>query len=74
METTYYLNGVLLDSVDCYKDLVIFIDTSLKFHQHTSEAAMKENKVVACMRRRGFINLNEFVFLQNYTSQWFNLY
>ena len=33
----YYLNGILLDSVDCYKDLGILFDTGLKFHQHASE-------------------------------------
>ena len=37
-------------------------DTGLKFHQHASEAAMKANRVLACMRR-GFINLNEWVLL-----------
>ena len=39
----YYLNGILLDSVDCYKDLGILFDTGLKFHQHASEVAMKAN-------------------------------
>ena len=53
----YYLNGVLLDSVDSYKDLGILFDTGLKFHQHTSETVMKANRVLACMRR-GFLNLN----------------
>ena len=62
----YYLNGVLLDSVDGYKDLGILFDTG-KFHQHTSETAMKANRVLACMRR-GFINLNESVLLQLYKS------
>ena len=38
----YYLNGVLLDSVDCYKEVGILFDTGLKFHQHASEAAMKQ--------------------------------
>ena len=61
----YYLNGVLLDSVDCYKDLGILFDTGLKFHQHASEAAM--NRILGCMRR-GFINLNESVLLQLYKS------
>ena len=41
----YYLNGILLDSVDCHKDLGILFDTSLKFHQHASEAAMKANRI-----------------------------
>ena len=62
----YYFNGVLLDSVDGYKDLGILFDTG-KFHQHTSETAMKANRVLACMRR-GFINLNESVLLQLYKS------
>ena len=43
------------------------IATGLKFHQHVSEAAMKANRVLACMRR-GFINLNESVLLQLYKS------
>ena len=63
----YYLNEVLLDSVDSYKDLGILFDTGLKFHQHTSETVMKANRVLACMRR-GFINLNESVLLQLYKS------
>ena len=63
----YYLNEVLLDSVDCYKDLDNLFDTDLKFHQHASEAAMKANRVLACMRR-GFIHLNESVLLQLYKS------
>ena len=57
----------LLDSVDCFKDSGILFDTGLKFHQHVSEAAMKANRVLACMRR-GFINLNESVLLQLYKS------
>ena len=41
----YYLQGVLLVSVDCYKDLGILFDTGLTFHQHASEAAMKASRV-----------------------------
>ena len=67
METISYLNGILLDSVDCYKDLSILFDTGLKFHQHASEAVMKANRILACMRR-GFINLNESILLQLYKS------
>ena len=63
----YYLNGILLDSVDCYKDLGTLFDTGLKFHQHASEVAMKANRVLACMRRE-FINLNESVLLRLYKS------
>ena len=63
----YYLNEILLDSVDCYKDLDILFDTGLTFHQHSSKAAMKANRVLACMRR-GFINLNEPVLLRLYKS------
>ena len=47
----YYPNEVLLDSVNCYKDLGILFDICLKFHQHASEAAMKANRVLAFMRR-----------------------
>ena len=63
----YYFNRDLLDSVDSYKDLGILFDTGSKFHQHTSETAMKANRVLAC-KRRGFINLNESVPLQLYKS------
>ena len=59
-----YLNGVSFDSVDCYKDLEILFDTGLlKFHQPASEAAMKANRVLACIRR-AVLNLNESVLLQ----------
>ena len=34
----YYLNGILLDSADSYKDLGILFDTGLKFHQHAYES------------------------------------
>ena len=40
----YYLNGVLLDTVDCYKGLGILFDRGLKFHQHASEACSYEHK------------------------------
>ena len=63
----YYLNEALLDSVDCYKDLGILFDTGLKFYQYASEAAMKANRVLACMRK-GFIDLNESVLLRLYKS------
>ena len=67
----YCLNGILLDSVDCYKDFSILFDTGLKFHQHASGAAMKANTVLACSYEksvRGFINFNEFILLQLYKS------
>ena len=41
----YYLNGVLLDSVDSNKDLGILFDTGLKSHQYASEAVIKANRV-----------------------------
>ena len=56
----YYLNGILLDSVNCYKDLGILFDTGFKLHKYASEAAMKANRIFAT---RGFINLNESVLL-----------
>ena len=46
----------------------MLFDTGLKFHQHASEATMKANRVLACMRR-GFTNLCFY----EYTSQWFYL-
>ena len=67
MHGDYYPKGILLDSVDCYKDLSILFDKGLKFLQHASEAAMKANRVLACIRR-GFINLNEPIYCYNYTS------
>ena len=56
--------GSYLDSADCYKDLGVLFE---KFHQHALEAAMKANRVLACIRR-GFINLNESMLLQSYKS------
>ena len=58
----YYLNKVLLDSIFVTKTWESYFITDLKFHQHASEAAMKANRVLACMRK-GFINLNESALL-----------
>ena len=65
----YYLNGVLLDSLKCYKNLGILFDTGLKFHQHASETTMKANTYwLPVYMRRVFIDLNEFVLLRLHKS------
>jgi len=65
--TIYFLNSVLLESVNFHKDFGIIFDANLKFHQHTSEVAMKANRVLACMKR-SFIDLNACVLLRLYKS------
>ena len=40
----YYLNGVVIDSVDSQKDLGILFDNRLRFHHHTTTIVAKANR------------------------------
>ena len=53
----YCMNGHPLTSVDYHKDLGVTFDCNLNFHQHTSKAALKANRVLACIKR-AFLDLN----------------
>ena len=41
----YYLNGVVIDSVNSQKDLGILFDNQLRFHHHTTTIAAKANQL-----------------------------
>ena len=57
------MNGHPLTSIDYHKDLGVTFDCNLNFHQHTSEVALKANRVLAFIKR-AFIDLNYDVFLK----------
>ena len=63
----YNINGQPLTSVDYHKDLRVTFDCYLKFHQQTSEVALKANRGLACMKR-AFVDLNCDVFLKLYKA------
>ncbi len=55
----YEMNGVKLDSVQCFKDLGVSIELNLKFSQQCKDAASRANGLL------GFINRN-FSFKNKY--------
>ena len=48
---SYYLNGIVIDSVESRKDLGIFFNNQLKFHSHTTEVAAKAKRLLGLIRR-----------------------
>ena len=46
----YTLNGTIIENVDCIRDLIILIDTQLKFHQQTSKVVQKANRVLSLIK------------------------
>ena len=62
METTTLMGSYWTQLIVTKTWASYLIATGLKLHQHASEAVMKTNRVLACMRR-GFSNLNESVLL-----------
>ena len=44
----HYLNGIMIDSVE---SLSILFDNQLKFHLHTTEVAVKANRLLGLIRR-----------------------
>ena len=61
------MNGHPLTSVDHHRDLGVMFDCYLNFHQHTSEVALKANRVLACMKR-AFTDLKNNGFLKLYKA------
>lgn len=61
------MNRLSLTSVDHHKDLGVTFDSSLNFHQHSSEVALKTNRVLACVKR-AFVDLNNDVLLKLYKA------
>ena len=53
----YYLNGVVIDSVDSQKDLGILFDNQLRFHHHTTAIVAKPNRLLGLIKR-SFDHLN----------------
>ena len=53
----YYLNGVVIDSVDSQKDLGILFDNQLRFHHHTTTIVAKANRLLGLIKR-SFDHLN----------------
>ena len=41
----YYINGSEITSTESFKDLGIIVDSSLKFHMHTSTVAARANQM-----------------------------
>jgi len=42
----YYLNKIVIDSTDFYKDLDNILDHQLKFHLHTTEVTVRANRLL----------------------------
>ena len=47
----YYLNGVVIDSVNSQKDLGILFDNQLRFHHHTTTIVAKANRLLGLIKR-----------------------
>ena len=64
--TSYILDNVPLAASTCVRDLGMWIDDKLKFHEHTSVTIAKANRILALMKRSFNINMN--IFLRLYTT------
>ena len=62
----YILDNVPLAASTCVRDLGVWIDDKLKFHEHTSVTIAKANRILALMKRSFNINMN--IFLRLYTT------
>ena len=62
----YIVDNVPLAASTCVRDLGVWIDDKLKFHEHTSVTIAKANRILALMKRSFNINMN--IFLRLYTT------
>ena len=62
----YILDNVPLAPSTCVRDLSVWIDDKLKFHEHTSVTIAKANRILALMKRSFNINMN--IFLRLHTT------
>ena len=62
----YYLDGTVIDNIDSYKDLGIILDHLLKFHLHTTEVAVKANRLLGLIKK-SFDYLNSDVLTKLFT-------
>ena len=49
--SSYYLNGIKIDSVKSQNDLGILFDHQLKFHPHTTDVAAEANRLLGLIRK-----------------------
>ena len=63
----YYINGSEITPTESVKDLGIIVDSSLKFHVHTSTVAARANRLLALINK-SFEYLNTNMLLQLYKS------
>ncbi len=63
----YEMNGIMLDSVQCVKDLGISIATNLKFPRQCKDAAGKANKMLGFIKRN-FSFKNKYIIRPLYIS------
>ena len=49
----YYLDGTVIgsDNIDSYKDLGIILDHQFKFQLHTTEVAVKANRLLGLLKK-----------------------
>ena len=47
----YYLDGTVIDNFDSYKDLGVILDYQLKFCLHTTEVAVKANRLLGLIKK-----------------------
>ena len=64
---TYSINGNVLESLNCFKDLGVTFDSKLKFGLHINEKVNKANSILGIIKRN-FLNLSEHAFLCLYKS------
>ena len=66
-QSKYYINGSEITPTESVKDLEIIVDSSLKFHAHTSTVATRANHLLALINK-SFEYLNTNILLQLYKS------
>ena len=63
----YYINGSVITPTGAVKDLGIIVDSSLKFHTHTSTVTARANRMLALINK-SFEYLSTCMLLQLYKS------
>ena len=63
----YYINNSVITPTESVKDLGITVDSSLKFHTHTSTVAARANRMLALINK-SFEYLNTSMLLQLFKS------
>ena len=58
---TYFMNNQPLPTVELEKDLGVFVDNHLKFHDHTAAVVAKVNRILTIINK-SFANLDLSMF------------